>query len=134
MGTALYKASPNEMPAHCPHNPDAMVAWSDDLPTPLKHLVVAPVSFQVHQDYEMRATHTGGCDASNKPCFCEFQFVMTQLRSDDDEVFFEAPVYSETLTSWRLIDDQWLVCRTTMDRLAAGGCHTQLSISNAMPR
>jgi len=134
MGTALYNNLPNETPEHCPFNPESKVAWSEDLPTPLKHLVVAPVSFRVHQDYEMRATHTGGSDASNKPCFCEFQFVMTQLCSDDDEDFFETPVYAETLTSWRLIDERWLVCRTTVDRAAAGGCQTQLSISNAMPR
>ena len=134
MGTALYKHLPNVMPPHCPYIPGPLVAWSDDLPTPLKHLVVAPVSFHMHQDYEMLADHTDGCDATNQPCFCEFHFVMTQLRSDDDEVFFETPVYAETLTSWRLIDERWLVCRTTVDRLAEGGCHTQISISNAMPR
>ncbi|MDR3369524.1 hypothetical protein [Rhodoferax sp.] len=134
MGAALYNFSPNAKPSHCPHAPDTAVAWSDDLPTPLKHLVVAPVSFHVHRDYEMLAKHIDGCDAANRPCFCEFHFVMTQLRSDDDEVFFETPIYSETLTSWRLIDERWLVCRTTVDRLAADGSHTQLSISNAMPR
>jgi hypothetical protein len=134
MGAALYKLISNERPSQCPYIPGSAVAWSDDLPTPLKHLVVAPVSFQVHHDYEMQAEHTDGCDATNRLCFCEFHFVMTQLRSDDDDVFFETPVYSETLTSWRLIDDRWLVCHTTMDRLAADGSHTRLSISNAMPR
>lgn len=134
MGTALYNYSLNAWSSHCPYIPDTAVAWSDDLPTPLRHLVVAPVRFRVHRDYEMQATHTDGCDATNQPCFCEFHFVMTQLRSDDDEVFFETPVYSETLTSWRLVDERWLVCHTTVDRLTADGSQTRLSISNAKPR
>jgi hypothetical protein len=60
--------------------------------------------------------------------------VLTQLRSDDDEVFYEMPIYVETLTSWRLIDERWLVCRTTLDRQSHGGSHTEFSVSERMPR
>ena len=84
--------------------------------------------------YPMQAERAQGRDSANTPCFSEFRYVLTQLRSDDDEVFYEAPVYAETLTSWRLIDARWLVCRTTLDRLGHGGSQTAFSISERMPR
>lgn len=118
----------------CPHVPGAGIPWSDALPVPLQGLVVPPVSFQIHKDYEMRAGHIEGCDAANQPCFCEFHFVLTHLRSDDDDVFYEAPVYTESLTSWRLIDGRWLTCHTTIDQLKPGGLATQVSVTSSMPR
>jgi hypothetical protein len=96
--------------------------------------VVPPISFQVHQEYDMLAERTCGCDAANKPCYGAFRFVQTQLRSDDDEVFYEAPVYAESLTSWRLIDERWLVCRTTVGSFDAAGFVTSFSVSDTMPR
>lgn len=134
MRNALYTKTPNASHGGCPLHAGPAVAWQDHLPAPLQNLVVPPVSFQVHADYEMLADHTDGCDAANQPCFCEFHFVVTELRSDDDEIFFEAPVYAETLTSWRLLDERWLVCRTTIDRLKPGGAATRFSVASAMPR
>lgn len=134
MRDALYKKMPNAAGTRCQLHTDRAIAWQDDLPAPLQGLVVVPVRFEVHEDYEMLADHTDGCDAANLPCFCEFHFVVTDLRSDDDEVFFEAPVYTETLTSWRLIDERWLVRQTTIDRLRSGGVSTRFSITQKMPR
>jgi hypothetical protein len=71
---------------------------------------------------------------ANRPCFSEFRFVLTQLRSDDDEMFYDAPVYAESLTSWRLIDERWLVCRTTFASFDHVGVLTRFSLSDAMPR
>lgn len=134
MCLALYSGPPNAVPSDCPFYPVPAVAWSDELPPPLKSLVVVPVRFEQHQDYEMRANHIDGCDAANRPCFCEFQFVVTELRCDDDEVFYETPVYTESLTSWRLIDERWLVCQTTIDRLKRDGRDTRFFVTNAKPR
>ena len=134
MGTALYKNITNEGNLPCPHHDGHAISWLDDLPTGLKDMVVPPVSFDVARDYDMLADHTQGCDASNRPCYCEFRFVLTQLRSDDDEVFYDAPFYAESLTSWRLVDERWLVCRTTVGSFDQCDCQTKFSISDAMPR
>jgi hypothetical protein len=134
MSTASYTPVNNVANASCPYNPDHSIAWSDDLPSDLKDLVLAPVSFTVFQDYEMRADRTQGHDAAKQACYCEFRFILTQLRSDDDEVFYEAPVYVETLTSWRLVDERWLVCRSTFSSLKQIGVQTSLTVSDVMPR
>lgn len=134
MGTALYTSTTNDGSPHCPYRLGQTVPWLDDLPADLKDLVVPPVSFKVARDADLLADHTQGCDANNQPCYCEFRYVLTQLRSDDDEVFYDAPVYAESLRSWRLIDKRWLVCRTTVLNFDQAGCQTSLSLSEAMPR
>src|SRR3990167_4389543 len=133
MGTALYKQVPNAGNSDCPLR-HANVPWSQDLPPTLKDLVLTPVHFDVARDYEMRADHTRGRDAANRPCFSELRFVLTQLRSDDDEVFYEVPVYAESLTAWRLVDERWLVCPTRVGHGAHAEPQTLLTLSDAMPR
>jgi hypothetical protein len=133
MGTALYTNETNEGSTICPFHPNQATPWLDDLPASLKDLVVPPVSFKVAREYDMLADHTQGCDDTNRPCYCEFRFVLTQLRSDDDEVFYESPVYAESLTSWRLVDDRWLVCKTTVGSFEHVGSQPRFSISDAMP-
>jgi hypothetical protein len=134
MGTALYTQAFNAISSNCPHHAGPATAWLDDLPASLKDLVVPPVSFEVAREYDMLADHTCGRDAANRPCFSEFRFVLTQLRSDDDEMFYDAPVYAESLTSWRLVDERWLVCRTTFASFDHVGVLTRFSLSDAMPR
>lgn len=132
MGTALYTQASNAIRSNCPYHAGPAIAWLDDLPAGLKEWVVPPVRFDVARDYDMLADHTHGRDAANQLCFSEFRFVLTQLRSDDDELYYEAPVYAESLTSWRLVDERWLVCRTTVGSDAE--FHTRFSLSDAMPR
>ncbi|MBB1074938.1 hypothetical protein HUU62_11015 [Rhodoferax sp. 4810] len=134
MRNALYTKAPNANDINCPFHVGPTVSWLDELPPPLQSLVVPPVRFNVHEDYEMQAGHVKGCDAANQPCFCEFHFVLTDLRSDDDDVFYEAPVYTELSTSWRLIDGRWLTCHTTIDRLKHAGLARCYSVTNSMPR
>lgn len=134
MGKALYTQASNAIHTDCPHQPGHAVAWADDLPQALKDLVVAPTSFDVFQEYEMLADRICGHDDAKKPCYCAFHLLRTQLRSDDDEVFYELPIYAESLTSWRLIDERWLICRTTVASFEDAGFHSDFSISDAMPR
>ena len=134
MGAALYTNANSDVITHCPYEAGHAPSWLDDLPDGLKELVVAPVRFNVARDYELLADHTQGCDETNQPCYCEFRVVLTQLRSDDDEVFYEASVYAESLRSWRLVDDRWLVCRTAGSSSDGLGFHAKLSLSDAMPR
>lgn len=133
MGTALYTQASNAGDSVCPLR-HANIPWSQDLPPTLKDLVLTPVHFDVARDYEMRADHTHGRDAANRPCFSEFRFILTQLRSDDDEVFYEVPVYAESQTAWRLVDERWLVCRTRVGHDAHADSQTSLTLSDAMPR
>ena len=134
MSNALSTPSSNALSTRCPCRTEPAVAWADDLPAPLKDLVVTPVHFQVYEDYELRAGRITGCDGANQPCYCASHFVLTDLRSDDDDVFYETPVYTESLTSWRLLDERWLVCQTTVDRLKPGGVDTRFLITHSMPR
>ena len=133
MFAALYTNEPYASRATCPSRRND-ANWTEELPTVLQALVVPPTRFDVHRDYEMLAEHTHGRDAANAPCYNAFHFVLTQLRSDDDEFFYEAPVYAESLTAWRLVDARWLVCRTVVDRFDCSEAHTSYSISASMPR
>jgi len=134
MGNALCTTVVNAGVPDCPARHMPNTHWQRDLPAALQDIVVAPSSFEVARDYEMAAERICGRDASHAPCFCEFHYVLTQLRSDDDEVYYETPVYEETLTSWRLTDQRWLVRRTTIRNLECGEVSTHLSLSDTMPR
>jgi hypothetical protein len=134
MSQALYTNLPNASRRACPLRQTQGRRWLNDLPRDLQALVVPPVTVDVFREYEMQAERAQGRDLADAPCFFEFRYVLTQLRSDDDEVFYEAPVYAETLTSWRLIDERWLVCRTTLHRQGHGGSQTEFSVSACMPR
>lgn len=134
MVPALYTQQPNATAWPCPVHVAQQQRWLQDLPHDLQALVVPPVKVDVFQEYEMQAERAQGRDAANAPCFFEFRYVLTELRSDDDEVFYETPVYAETLTSWRLLDARWLICKTTLDRRAHCGSQTVLSVSERMPR
>ena len=134
MGAALYKQTPSVGKTECPVRDVPGIQWWRDLPSPIQGLVIAPIRFDVLQDYEIRADRTKGYDDHNDPCYCAFRYVLTQLRSDDDEVFYEAPVYAETLISWRLLDERWLTCRTTIGNFDLGESDIEFSVSDAMPR
>lgn len=134
MRIPLYTQASGARKGSCPVRPRQPIAWCQGLPAPIRALVVAPVRFDVLQEYEIPADRTQGYDDNHEPCFCAFRYVVTRLRSDDDEVFYEAPVYTETLTSWRLPDARWLVCRTTMGDQDRGEFRTDFSLSDTMPR
>lgn len=95
---------------------------------------MAPTRFDIFREYEVLADCPRGHDVSNEPCYCAFRYVLTQLRSDDDEVFYEAPLYAETLTAWRLLDERWLICRKTVGNFDLDEVQTRLSLSDVMPR
>ena len=134
MGTALCRQESGDIELGCPIRGLPAIAWQQDLPSSLMELVVAPIRFKVAQEYEMAADHTKGYDQQNNPCYCAFRHVRTQLRSDDDEVFYEAPVYAEMLTSWKLEDERWLILREIIGNFELGQVHSHFSLSESMPR
>ncbi len=129
MSQLLYSPLPNACPAR-----GQAVAWMEELPSDLVGLVVAPVSFAVEQEFEIVADRSLGLDAEGQACFCAFRYVQTALRSDDDEIFYEAPVYAETVTAWRLPDSRWLASHKVIHRFGAGAVIPRLSLSRGMPR
>lgn len=134
MSKSLYNDVPNEVVKNCPIRRGPDIDWQDELPAPLKELVVAPISFEVFHEFEMLADRTCGLDSARTICFYAFRHVWTALRSDDDEVFYEMPVFAQTLTSWRLLDESWLVCQATHDLQDHSVAQNRLYVSKAMPR
>lgn len=110
------------------------IPWGQDLPSAWETLVVAPLRFDVFQEYEMPADRTLGYDEDGAPCYCAFRFILTALKSDDGEMFYEAPDHNEALTAWRLRDKRWLIYREVVADLEQGVVQGFFSFSNAMPR
>ena len=118
----------------CPVTRQRTVAWADELPADLFGLVEPPVRFQIHRDMEIVADRSLGLDAQGQACFCAFRYVKTALRSEDDEFFYEAPVYVETVTAWRLPDRRWLTSHKVMAAAEGAAAVPHLSLCEGMPR
>lgn len=113
----------------------AETPWSQPLPTSWRELVVPPQRFEVFAEYEMAADRTMGYDEDGEPAYCRYRYLLTDLRSDDDEEFYEALAHAETITAWRLRDNSgWLVRRDidcSFGDSARLGC---FALSDTMPR
>ncbi|WP_234267303.1 hypothetical protein [Hydrogenophaga sp. NFH-34] len=120
--------------ADCPVRWRHDIPWSQDLPDHMAHAVVAPVRFDVLPAPDTTADRIQGYDAQHAPCYRAYRYVRTELRSDDDESYYVAPVYAETLEAWRLTDQRWLVLHTRVDDYDAGRAHHHLSVQAGMPR
>lgn len=97
-------------------------------------MVVSPLRFEVCSEYEIDADRTTGFDESDLPCYCAYRYVLTETRLDEDDMFFEEPVYMEHCVAWRLRDERWLVYRSVFGS-GDGDCpHAFFSFSDSMPR
>ena len=85
--------------------------WQALLPDEWRNMVIAPLRFKAHREYEMTATRCFGYDADDTTCYYAYHFVLNRCCSDDDEDFYETVSYGETLHAWRLRDDRWLIHR-----------------------
>lgn len=110
------------------------IAWLTHLPHPWREQVVAPLEFEVFREYEMAAERVMGYDEDGQPCYCAHSVLIPELRSDDDEEYYEIVTYAEQVSSWRLRDGRWLTYRL------AGGVDCTLplngfySFGTQMPR
>jgi len=135
MTISIYESSTSSVLDTCSQQrPIQDIKWWEDLPWFLKDLVVRPHQFQIAQEYEMLADRIHGHDSHLDVCYCAFRYVLTQLRSDGDELLYEVPVYAETKTSWRLHDNNWLVLHKIYRNFESGACQSHLTIMDAMPR
>lgn len=108
--------------------------WRKELPPEWADQAVPPLLFEVHQEYEVLADRVDGRDPRNQFCYFAYRYVLTQLRDDDDEGLYEAPVYIETLTAWRLKDGRWLHLHQTVSDCERGTAHRELFVNNERPR
>ena len=130
MSKPLYRSLPNA----CQAGGRLPVAWMDELPSDLIDVVVPPVRFDIQQEFNIVADRSLGLDAQGRVCFCAFRYVRTALRSDDGEILYDAPVYAETVTAWRLPDDRWLASHKVINHVGSGAVVPRLSLSLGMPR
>jgi hypothetical protein len=86
-------------------------AWCSGLPAKWRDAVVVPLEMKTHRDYEADAVRTLGRDEDGELCFSTHRYVLRELRSDDGDDFFLAPIYGEALRAWRLRDGRWLLHR-----------------------
>lgn len=132
LSQCLYGRRPGPVPFR-PAGECRPVWWS--LLTPgWRSLAVPPRSFRVFREYEVPARRVLGYDGAGTPCFCAYDYRLMALRSDDDEDFYQAATYVESLTSWRLRDGRWLVHRRVEPLGDEGEEVVELSIAQQMPR
>ncbi|MBK1700617.1 hypothetical protein [Thiococcus pfennigii] len=108
--------------------------WWSQLTPEWRHQVVVPQRFRVFEEYEVAASRILGYDEAGDPCFCACDYRLTELRSDDDEEFYQAAVYAESLTTWRLLDGRWLVYRRVEPLGEEGEALGGFNVAERMPR
>ena len=131
---SLYTQLHNEAVVGRKSASDRKPIWWQDIPPGWRTAVVAPLHFEVCREYEVAADKTTGFDESDLPCYCAFRYVLTETRLDDEDRFYEEPVYAEKRTAWRLRDDRWLVFREVVGNYGADRVHSFFSLSETMPR
>lgn len=108
--------------------------WQARLPERWRAEAIAPASFRVYREYEVPARRVVGEDSAGEPCFCAYDYRLTDLRSDDDEELYCALAYEETVRAWRLRDGRWLVHRYRLPFGEDGEAIADLGFQTQMPR
>ncbi len=127
-----YNAYAHTRPFECQRS---KVAWESQLPRSWREQVVEPVEFEVFREYEMAAQRITGHDEDGLACYCAHSVTITELRSDDDEDYYQVVAYAEHLSAWRLRDGRWLIHRTIIvDETAPEDARSFFSFGDAMPR
>lgn len=116
------------------HGQSCRPDWRSLLPSEWLHEAVAPAVFRVFREFEMPARRVLGYDSANRPCYCSYDYRLVDLRSDDDEDFYEALVYGESLTAWRLRDERWLIHRRMEPLGEEGAAVSGFTLEDRMPR
>lgn len=108
--------------------------WLLFLPEEWRDMVIEPLDFQQHREYEMAAMRSFGYDVDGTACYYAHSYALNESRSDDDEDFYEVVAYGESVHAWRLRDERWLTYRmvyTGGDGTPARGFY---SFSEQQPR
>ena len=89
-------------------------AWLAQLPDEWRDMVITPLDFVEHCEYEITARRCFGYDVDGETCYYAHGYALNESRSDDDEDFYQVVAYSETVHAWRLRDDRWLIHRVVL--------------------
>lgn len=117
--------SPNRQHSRCwPRGPQRFTyppgspepAWTDKLPSKWRPMIVAPLVFHCHTEYEITASRTLGEDEDGRRCYYAHDYLLVGERSDDGEDFYRAVDYGEKVCAWRLRDERWLIYREVITR------------------
>ena len=134
MSEPLYRNKHSDKCSGCFGKKSMTIDWQSDVPWYIKDMVIEPFEFTVHQDYEILADRTVGNDLQDEPCYCAYRYVETRLQSEDDDLLYVAPVFAQTISSWRMLSGHWLVLTKTYPDLQTGQFHSAITVSEAMPR
>ncbi len=85
--------------------------WLMFLPAEWRSMVIEPIYFKQHREYEIAASRSFGYDADDCTCYYAHRYALNEIRSDDDEDFYEVVAYGESVHAWRLRDERWLIYR-----------------------
>ena len=85
--------------------------WLLFLPDEWRDMVIEPLDFQQHREYEMAAMRSFGYDVDGLTCYYAHSYALNESRTDDDEDFYEVVAYGESVHAWRLRDERWLTFR-----------------------
>jgi hypothetical protein len=108
--------------------------WQKALPVEWRDATIAPLHFKQYREYEIPASRTLGYDEEGQPCYYRHTYIISSLRSDDDEEFYESIAYGEEVQAWRLRDERWLIWRIVHEDGVCRGNRGFYSFSESMPR
>jgi hypothetical protein len=108
--------------------------WNQGLPANWEYLVIVPLVFEIQREYEVAATRVIGQDTGGASCYCSYHYIRTELGYNDDDVLYEAVVYAEEQSGWRLSDGRWLVRRSLATRDDCENPRVDFCLSEKMPR
>ena len=118
---------------HCSRE-DKSPDWQQRLPLQWRAMVVGPLRFALHREYEVAASRMFGYDEDERPCYYHHQFHLDAPRTDDGEDFYAALVYGEEVEAWRLVDGRWLVWKAIAREEDEGIARGFFQFSQEMPR
>lgn len=108
--------------------------WQIGLPANWRECVVVPFRFDIYWEYQVDAARVLGCDASGAPCYSAHRYVLTRLRYEEDEIFYEVIAYRDERFAWLLQDGQWLVRHTVTSHEDCDHSASSVFLTNQMPR
>lgn len=106
----------------------------EHLPGEWRDMVVEPVSFTEHREYEIAARRQFGHDDTGTHCYYRHDYTLTETRSDDDEDYYQVVGYSETVRAWLLRDGRWLIFRVAQHGEQCGALRGFYRFAEHFPR
>ncbi len=113
-------------------SPDRQPNWAAGLPDEWREQVVIALDFAEHREYEMPASRCFGYDEAGQGCYYAHDYALESLRSDDDESFYHAITYAESVRAWRLRDGRWLYLHQAQHE-EGGAQRAFFTLSNQAP-